>query len=568
MKYGYFNRRQISITILLFSTLLITGILAYYAFSSTKSQQKAVNTALESKAQYASWTFNSTKSSLLNSRLSYFIRPVSENIHQSDSDEYIFQTTPAEVNDFISDYECSEYSYSTTCDSFKDIEVRSIFYLRENPKKIKVNSLDGEKAEKEFTAWLEEYLTNDEDHSFLPNRIILTTRITDSGEERLLVFSNTEQWPLVDHSLIAGYEFDIRMLGKIMEGIWQSDEVLPAPLEGYSPKELALDTEITSHNGTPIFSSDTPPDDAIVIENAIGENLSFIDGSISVHAEDSPDFMVGGISTNRITLLGILFALAAGLSIVAFIQFRREAELARIRSQFVSNVSHELRTPVTQIRMFAETLLTGRIRSQEEADRALEIIHQESQRLGHLINNVLDFSRSDRTQLPVQKEVTNLDLVVNQTLDAFEPIAQSGKSTISRSISPVMTHTDPSAIRQILLNLLDNAIKYGRRNQTIRVELTSDDRNVMLRVDDEGPGIPENIINKIWEPYWRYKSNSNSRTGSGIGLSVVAEYVNSIGGGIRVENLPERGSRFELQLPHTNTEPHLENRHHINGTGH
>lgn len=525
--------------------------------------------ALENKAQFTSWNYNIVKQRSINGRLSTFIRPVSENIHESadDMDSYEFKTTPQQVNEFINDLECSERSFYSTCEAFTDIDVRSIFYFESETEKIKVQSQDGSSAEEEFADWLSDYIKKEEEQDFLPNQIILTTRVTDSGDERLLVFANTEQWPLVDHSLIAGYEFNIKKLGAVMEEIWKGDDILPAPLEDYTPDELNLNVDIHTQNGTSLYTSDIPGEDDLVIENAIGDHISFLDGSISVQNDKRFDFMLGGIIADRFTLLTILFSLAAGLSIIAFILFRKESEISRIRSDFVSNVSHELRTPVTQIRMFSETLVNGRVRSNEEADRSLKIINQEAQRLGNLVNNVLDFSRSERDHLQVKFEEVDLKAETEQTLEAFEPIAKAGRSEIHRELEDVIICTDPTAYRQMLLNLLDNAVKYGRHNQTLRVLLSTEDEYVCLSVEDEGPGIPEDLKNKIWEPYWRADSGPRAQAGSGIGLSLVHSYVKILGGSIDVVNLPEKGARFELRLPLNHSTKKVKSRHHLNGAG-
>src|SRR5439155_1097638 len=144
--------------------------------------------------------------------------------------------------------------------------------------------------------------------------------------------------------------------------------------------------------------------------------------------------IIGGVPRNRVPLLVGLLLLTTSLVVVALIQLRRERELVRLRADFISGVSHELRTPVAQIRMFGETLLLDRVRSSEERRRSLAIIVQESQRLTHLIDNVLHFSRSDRGASLVKPSPARLDLLLHEILDSFEPLARSKRTSIARPI--------------------------------------------------------------------------------------------------------------------------------------
>ncbi len=539
------------ISILLACTLLITGIIAYYAYSTTLSQEKAINSALENKAKYTSWSFNNVKHRSLNGRLSYFIRPVTEEIQELTQNEYNFDTSVEEINRFIDQYECSDFSAGDDCEAYKKINVRSIFFFDPEDSLVEVSSSGNSESEKELKAWLKNYIGDEERHNFMPNRIILTTRLTSEGEERLLVFTNTEQWALVEHTLVAGYEFDIHDLGRVMEAIWTSADILPPSIDGQQPSDLSMNINVSTKKGSSIFSSAAPPEEAIKVDGAIGQRIDFLDGSISIYDDGRFDYMMGGLPSARMTLLGVLFTLAMGLSVVAYLLFRKELAFSRLRSDFVSNVSHELRTPVTQIRLFSETLLTGRVRNKDEEHRALEIIHQESRRLTNLITNVLDFSRSERNDLTINQEYVQVDEIVRDTLEAFTPIARAGKSVIQSEIEPISDYTDPGAIRQILINLLDNAVKYGSREQTILVYLWKATGSCHLRVEDEGDGIPAEIRDKIWKPFWRHhpESKNNNRTGSGIGLSVVKQYTLMLHGDIRVENITGGGAGFEIILP-------------------
>jgi signal transduction histidine kinase len=249
-------------------------------------------------------------------------------------------------------------------------------------------------------------------------------------------------------------------------------------------------------------------------------------------------------------LLGLL-TLTAGLVVVTLRQLRKEQELTRLRSDFVSGVSHELRTPLAQIRMFTETLALERVRSPEEARRALDIIVRESERLSHLVDNVLQFSRAERGTIRLAPEPARLDALLKDVVDGFRPLAEARQVSVCLSSAAGITAAvDGAAVRQIVLNLLDNAVKYGPAGQSVRVALGLDNGWAIISVEDQGPGIPANARDKVWQPYWRLPRERESAVGgSGIGLAVVQELVLAHGGSVAVTDGPSGGARFVVRLP-------------------
>lgn len=257
--------------------------------------------------------------------------------------------------------------------------------------------------------------------------------------------------------------------------------------------------------------------------------------------------------TYRFPILLTLLAITAALVAIAFRQLRREAALARLRADFVSSVSHELRTPLAQIRMFAELLHMGWIRSAQEHTRSLDIIDQEARRLGHLVDKVLCFDRAERGESALMPEPTHLAPLVREVLEAFAPLAKARQVHVVPSLDErIVAEVDRGAVRQILINLLDNAVKYGPAGQTIAVglECTPGSALVRLSVADEGPGIPAAERGKIWEAFHRLERDSNSAVaGSGIGLALVRKLAEAHGGSSGVESRPGRGSIFFIELP-------------------
>lgn len=255
--------------------------------------------------------------------------------------------------------------------------------------------------------------------------------------------------------------------------------------------------------------------------------------------------------TERLLLVAVI-VLAFLAAAAAIIQLRRQQELIRTRADFVSAVSHELRTPLAQIRMFSETLLLGRAKSAEQGERWLRIINRESERMSHLVESILLFSRSERNGMRLAREVNDVADIVREATDAFVPIASAKSVTMNNVLPPnAIAFVDAGAVRQVLVNLLDNAVKYGPEGQTVTVQLQPAARNMLeLSVTDQGNGVPRNQRELIWKPFVRLDQDDGSTGGSGLGLSVVRDLVERHGGRMMVADNPAgRGARFIALLP-------------------
>lgn len=248
-------------------------------------------------------------------------------------------------------------------------------------------------------------------------------------------------------------------------------------------------------------------------------------------------------------LLGLLCATLA-LAVVVLAQIRREEQLARARSDFVSSVSHELRTPLAQIRLFAESLKLGSTRNERERSAALEVILQESQRLMHLVENVLHFTRpGGRGRTPFPERV-DLSQLVRDVVHGFEPLAR-GRGIHFTVDAPdrVEVQIEPGPTRQILLNLLDNAVKFSPADRTVTVRTWMEDHWACVAVSDQGPGVPIADREQIWRPFVRLRANASRAPGSGIGLAVVRDLVERHDGIAEVDNHAEGGAIFTIRFP-------------------
>jgi signal transduction histidine kinase len=250
----------------------------------------------------------------------------------------------------------------------------------------------------------------------------------------------------------------------------------------------------------------------------------------------------------RLPLLLGLFVLTAALTAVAAFQFRREQELVRLRQDFTSSVSHELRTPLTQILLFGETLELGRAGGEDARREAVSVIVQEARRLAHLVENVLHLSRAERRMVRVSPSATPLAPLLREIVERFAPLAGTDAVRVRAELDEgLLALVDAEALHQIVINLLDNAVKYGGRGP-VTLRSTLREGRARIEVEDTGPGVPSGERTRVWEPFVRLRPQSTV-PGSGIGLAVVRELVTAHGGECRVESAPQGGARFVVELP-------------------
>ena len=336
----------------------------------------------------------------------------------------------------------------------------------------------------------------------------------------------------------------------------ERSSLLPESLIGRLPIDSILSISVTTLAGVEVYKSPgwvAPKYSAVdTIEASFGHLIM----RVSLNSRFANMLVVGGLPRSRLPMLIALFAIAVGLLTVALIQIRRQQELARMRTEFVSGVSHELRTPLAQIRWFAELLHLGKLRSEDERVRSAGIIDQEARRLTYLVENVLNFSRGEKGTNRISAAPGDLDHEIRDALELFAPLARARKMTVVPALGAnAIVSFDRDALRQMLLNLLDNAVKYGPAGQTITVgsEVVGDRARIF--VEDEGPGIPHDERQRVWEPYVRLNRAAESATGgSGIGLSVVRELVSLHGGRTRAEGAPGGGARVIIELPLAHSE--------------
>lgn len=365
-----------------------------------------------------------------------------------------------------------------------------------------------------------------------------SARVLDDG--RLLVTGSVRQ---AKPPLLIGIIAGPSLLDGVFNRVISEAALLPATLVDATRTRQVFTLRVRDEAGRERFRTDADWS-PLSGRAAFPPLITGLDVEAAVKPAQASELIIGGLPGDRWPVVVGLLVLAAGLVTAAAVQLRREVRFARQRADFISGVSHELRTPLAQIRLFGETLLLGRIRSPDEARRAAEVIVQESRRLGQMVDNVLLFSRTGRQRGTIRREPIDAAALAADIVSAFKPQAASKQMAVELEVRdlPGRVLADPNALRQVLLNLLDNAAKYGARGQRIRVELHGTAAELTLAVADEGDGVPAGVRDHIWEPFWRAPASAEG--GTGLGLAIVRELVSLHGGHVRVDPAHPRGARF------------------------
>jgi two-component system, OmpR family, phosphate regulon sensor histidine kinase PhoR len=228
-------------------------------------------------------------------------------------------------------------------------------------------------------------------------------------------------------------------------------------------------------------------------------------------------------------------------------------QLERVRTEFVANVSHELRTPLTAIQGYLETLLSGALEERENARRFLEIVLRHSERLGRLLNDLTDLSNIELGKVSLRRESVRAAEVVASVLAIIGPRAARTRVTVTSQVAAELlpVSADRDRLAQILINLVDNAVKYTPEGGSVTVSArTTGDGALELAVTDTGIGIPPADLPRITERFYRVdKARSRELGGTGLGLAIVKHLVVAHGGDLRIESEPERGTTVRFTLP-------------------
>jgi two-component system phosphate regulon sensor histidine kinase PhoR len=261
-------------------------------------------------------------------------------------------------------------------------------------------------------------------------------------------------------------------------------------------------------------------------------------------------------------VMGILILCFTGAvvtgSVLVWVFVRREANLSKLQSDFVSKVSHELRTPLTSIRMFTETLQLRRGDAEVE-DRVVEALGKESLRLQTLIDRLLEWGRMESGRRSFVKRETDAGQVVEGAIHAFEPVRERRDVELEIDIAPNLPVilADHDALVDAVVNLLSNAYKYGGEPRRIKVSADAGEGRVRIAVKDNGAGIPHTEHKRIFQKFYRVDDRlAREKEGSGLGLAIVEHIMRAHGGRIELDSAPGKGSTFTLIVaaPHVSAD--------------
>lgn len=221
----------------------------------------------------------------------------------------------------------------------------------------------------------------------------------------------------------------------------------------------------------------------------------------------------------------------------------------KLQTEFISSLSHELRTPLTAISGWSETLLSGDALDPEETRRGIAIIQRESRRLTEMVTELLDFTRMEDGRMTLNVEMTDLRAEFEDTVYMYgSRLRQEGIAlrVLDNDDDIPEIPCDPKRMRQVLLNILDNAAKHGGEGKVIEASMALEGENIVIRIRDYGPGIPEDELPLVKKKF--FKGSSKAR-GSGIGLAVCDEIVEMHGGRLDLENAPGGGTLVTIRIP-------------------
>ncbi len=267
------------------------------------------------------------------------------------------------------------------------------------------------------------------------------------------------------------------------------------------------------------------------------------------------EFRVEGATPRFLQINAVALRDPAGVpngAVLVFHDLTRVRELEGVRQEFVANVSHELRTPLSLIKGATETLLDGAKSDAVAMDRLLRIIDRHADRLTLLIDDLLLLAKLDSGRVVLNLQPAPLRLAVQEVIEDLAPKAKAREMQLLNTLpSGLIAKADPDRLRQVLSNLIDNAIKYGRPSGTVKISgHATNEKFVEVCVQDDGPGIPPEARARVFERFYRVdKARSREQGGTGLGLAIVKHVVQAHGGDVRAESEPGQGAAFCFTLP-------------------
>lgn len=238
-------------------------------------------------------------------------------------------------------------------------------------------------------------------------------------------------------------------------------------------------------------------------------------------------------------------------AVVAFQDITERRRIERMKGEFMAVVSHELRTPLTSLRGALGLLGSGRMgQIPEPGSRMLSIALSNAERLGRLVNDILDLERLNAGRFQLDRKMHNLSGVMQQALDVVRPVADRANVQMLSKLAEIQVWIDSDRILQTMINLLGNAVKFSPAGSTVWLETTVQESFAIVSVRDQGRGIPTDKLDAVFEQFEQVDaSDSREKGGTGLGLPICRGIVQQHGGRIWVESILGRGSTFSFTLP-------------------
>ncbi|MFA5256247.1 MAG: ATP-binding protein, partial [Candidatus Omnitrophota bacterium] len=281
-----------------------------------------------------------------------------------------------------------------------------------------------------------------------------------------------------------------------------------------------------------------------IVDRVLNKNREVITQEVKIAIPEQKTIMINGVPIIKDDVVeGAVFV---------FHDITELKRLEDIRKDFVANVSHELRTPISSIKGYAETLLDGKADNKDTVKEFLSIIYQDSNRLANLIDDLLDLSRIESGKMNMESEPLEILPIVNRCINVLGKSARDKSLSIKLDIPADFPKVlgDHKRLLQVLLNLLDNAVKYTPENGSIIVSAASNRETAQIDISDTGIGISERDLPRIFERFYRVdKARSRELGGTGLGLSIVKHIVQAHNGQVWVKSTLGRGSTFSFTIP-------------------
>jgi two-component system, OmpR family, phosphate regulon sensor histidine kinase PhoR len=335
----------------------------------------------------------------------------------------------------------------------------------------------------------------------------------------------------------------------------QRDALFNSMVEGVLLLDLHAIIQLANHAFSKLFGSTVEPHGKTIMEAVRLHELVELVQSLDSQAQVlTHELRIPGPEEKSIQVNAAAVFNDGGNrlgTILVFHDLTRLKKLERTREEFVASVSHELRTPLSLIKGYAETLLDGAMNDREVAGKFLQTIDRNADRLKRLIEDLLTVSELESGRVRLSLQAVSLKKIVEKVLADFQRGAEARGTRLTFGEVDFPLQADPERLEQVLCNLVDNAIKYGRPEGIVVVgaEAREDDL-VEIFVRDDGPGIPAESLERIFERFYRVdKARSREQGGTGLGLAIVKHLVQSHGGKVWAISTPGKGAGFHFTLP-------------------